>query len=207
MGVQQSHAALLSAAWLWIFTNISKTTLLMRTLVFFGLVIKICCFLTACKKNPDKTCWDTCPPPRVCLTDTCICTSDRVFVGNMCLRPNNHEYIAFLTESDGLDTFSLAVGPGIFSIKSQSNSSTSTSQQGVYISYPSVDSIFINDLAAPDGLNVWPRTLDGERFFFRFRGAVSKPSLDTIFAKIHWIGISTGIDLRPPVEFQMHLVR
>jgi len=126
----------------------------------------------------------------------------------MCLAPSAGQYIAYLPEEDFLDTFALNVGPGgLYNITLQNNSNAGYGGQGYLTSYATLDSLYIPLMRTPASKGGWPDTLNGKTFIFDFHAALHHDSRDTLFAKLRWIGIGSGTDLRPPLEFKMFLVK
>jgi hypothetical protein len=129
------------------------------------------------------------------------------FYANMCLHNLNNKYIAMLPEGDFLDTFALMVTTGYYALTPQNDPFSSSRSELSYHEFSTYDSIFITNLPRPGTGTVvdgWP-TLNDKKFLFYFHGIIKHENRDTIYARIRWIGLGSGNDVREPVDFKMHI--
>jgi hypothetical protein len=163
--------------------------------------------LLCCKKEPEP-CWETCKYPRSCNVYECACSNGGFYYADMCWGKENKEYLAMLPEEDFLDTFALWLeSPAVYGYRSQSESKGSSISQYGRITLPGYDSMFIFRLRPPGSgpvIDGWP-TLNDKKFLFYFYGIIKHENRDTLYARLRWIGLGSGDDLREPIDFKMHV--
>ncbi len=182
----------------------------------FFLIFLLASSLFSCKKQTIAVdCGvENCKAPRRCEFNECKCQDGSKFVGGFCARPNTFGYIAYLPETDFLDTFILQIPPAVsqpgygnhFAMATQNRLLSWTGFLGGFLSLPDRDSIYLTMFSMPSTMAKLD-SMDGKKFFMDFSGTVKSNNRDTLYARIRWIGLASVTDMRPPIDFKMILIK